>query len=133
MPEWIKQKENERLHIIGEVKDAKAFMAENDIMIVPLLSGSGMRVKIIEGMAMGKPIISTSIGAEGIEYTKDENILIADTAEEFLLSIQKCMQNPDLMQSLGKNAHALVSEKYNNTLLAHKLNEFYEDLRSQKR
>ena len=133
MPEWIKQKENERLHIIGEVKDAKTFMAENDIMIVPLLSGSGMRVKIIEGMAMGKPIISTSIGAEGIEYTKDENILIADTAEEFIISIQKCMQNSDLMQTLGKNAHALVSEKYNNTLLAHKLTEFYEDLRSQKR
>ena len=79
------------LTIIGEVENAYDFMNSKGIMIVPLLSGSGIRVKIIEGMALGKTIVSTSLGAEGIPCKDGQNILIADTPEAFTEKIAKCI------------------------------------------
>ena len=66
IPQEIIDKQYHNVTIAGEVPDARDFMLSKDIMIVPLLSGSGIRVKIIEGMALGKTIITTSIGAEGL-------------------------------------------------------------------
>jgi glycosyltransferase involved in cell wall biosynthesis len=81
MPDYISKQGNERLIIDGEVESAADFMNSHDIMVVPLLSGSGMRIKIIEAMAHGKTIVSTTVGAEGIDYKDGENILIADSKE----------------------------------------------------
>jgi len=81
----------ENIIVAGEVADAYAFMNSKAIMVVPLFSGSGMRVKIIEGMALGKTIISTSLGAAGIPCKDGQNILIADTPEAFSEKIIKCI------------------------------------------
>ena len=78
MPGWLSEKRFPNIVVVGEVEDAKTFMHSKSILIVPLFSGSGIRIKIIEGMATGKPIISTTVGAEGINYTRDKNIFIAD-------------------------------------------------------
>ena len=86
MPEDFYKRKSPNVHIVGEVEDAKNFINSNSIMIVPLLSGGGIRVKIIEGMALEKAIISTSVGAEGLHISHKKNIWIADTKVRWLVS-----------------------------------------------
>jgi len=86
-----------------------------------------MRIKIIEGMAMGKIIVSTVIGAEGIDYEADENIIIADKAEDFASSIIKCIKNPDFAKRIGKNAALISRNRYSDTVLVGNLLAFYKD------
>lgn len=128
MPESYMRLEDERIKIHGEVAQATDFMNAYDVMVVPLLSGSGMRVKIIEGMALGKVVITTSIGAEGIEYTNGKNILIADTPEEFRDHVKRLVENPDSGSEIARNARLLVEEKYNNEVIIQNLVRFYESL-----
>jgi glycosyltransferase involved in cell wall biosynthesis len=116
------------METMGHIKDARQYMNNNGIMIVPLLSGSGMRVKIIEGMALGKVIISTAIGAEGIEYEHGKDIFIADTPNEFVEAIVKCSTDIDLCKAVGRNAKELVRNKYDNIVISQKLIEFYKSL-----
>jgi glycosyltransferase involved in cell wall biosynthesis len=97
-PDDIRQKKIPNVICEGEIKDAAAYMADKPIMVVPLLSGSGMRVKIIQGMAAGKVILSTAIGAEGIDATDQKNILIANTPGELARAVDFCMENPDKLQ-----------------------------------
>lgn len=94
------------------VPSAPEFMQQFDIMLVPLLSGGGMRVKIVEAMSMGKPIISTRIGAEGIAAEHGINILLADTPEEILHAIDTLLNNPILKQQIGNNARITATERY---------------------
>lgn len=128
MPNWIFEYDNERIINHGEVNSANNFMNHNDIMIVPLLSAGGMRVKIIEGMALGKTIVSTKIGAEGINYKDGENILIANTVNEFKQVINMLIENPDIINVIGNNAREFVSDYYNNRIITSNLLEFYKSV-----
>jgi glycosyltransferase involved in cell wall biosynthesis len=128
MPDWLKQLKKQNVFIAGEVPDSISFINSASVMIVPLRSGGGMRVKIIEGMALGKAIISTSIGAEGIAYTDGENILIADTADEFVTAISRCCSDKTYTEKLGLNARKLIEEKYDNKIITEKLSAFYHKL-----
>jgi len=116
------------VEMVGEVPDAQAFIGSHTVMVVPLFSGSGIRIKIIEGMAMGKAIISTSIGAEGIRYTHGKNILIANTPDEFLAAVAKCIQNPQLCSSLGQNARRLIEEEHSLEQVIANLEKFYSQV-----
>jgi glycosyltransferase involved in cell wall biosynthesis len=107
-------------------------MQSKQIMIVPLFSGSGIRVKILEGMALGKAIISSSLGAQGIDCENGKNILIANTADEFCQCIGQLLNNPVLCESLGKQARKLVSEKYSNTKITADVLRFYKQQLTQK-
>ncbi len=98
--------------VVGEVNSAKDFMAEHSIMIVPLLSGGGIRIKIIEGMAMGKPVVSTKIGAEGIDAKHGKQILLATDAKEFAEHILSCLRNKELLTEMGQNARKFVEKSY---------------------
>jgi polysaccharide biosynthesis protein PslH len=111
----------------GEIADAKKYMNGKQLMIVPLKSGGGMRVKIIQGMALGKTIISTSIGAEGILYDDGKNILIADSPEEFLMQIEKCIHNPGFAYEIGNNARELVANEYSYEAIGKGVVRFLED------
>ena len=128
MPQWLLNTTDPNMETMGHIKDARQYMNNNGIMIVPLLSGSGMRVKIIEGMALGKVIISTAIGAEGIEYEHGKDIFIADTPNEFVEAIVKCSSDIDLCKLVGRNAKELVRNKYDNIVISQKLIEFYKSL-----
>lgn len=112
----------------GEIKDAKKFMNDKTIMIVPLLSGGGMRVKIVEGLAAGKVIVSTSIGAEGIACTHGKNILIANTAEEFANTILSCLNNPALLNKISANGQLLARNVYDNSQIGKHVAAFYNTL-----
>jgi glycosyltransferase involved in cell wall biosynthesis len=99
-------------------------------MIVPLFSGSGIRIKIIEGMVCGKTVISTTIGAEGIHYTNLEDILIADEPVGFIEMISACMNDRSFLNRIGKNARELIKKDYDRDLIIQKLLEFYQKIGS---
>lgn len=128
MPEKIFKMKSDNLFILGKVSDAKSFMAMHPIMIVPLLSGSGMRVKILEGLAAGNVIISTTIGAEGINYTHGKNLLIADTPKEFIDNIEMLLHNKKLLLTISENARQLAQNDYDNKVIGSKLAAFYKQL-----
>lgn len=128
MPKDIRNSNAKNVVVSDKIKNAIDFMYSKNIMIVPLLSGSGIRIKIIEGMAAGKTIISTSIGAEGILYENGKNILIANTPEEFCNTISKCLNDPPFCERIGKNARELILHQYNNQNICENLVNFYHEL-----
>ncbi len=112
---------------IGEINESKSYFLDNNIMVVPLFAGSGMRVKIIEGMAYGKPIVSTSKGVEGIDYVQDHHIIIADSTQEFVKKLSMLIQDNMFCQQVGRNAHDLIQTKYNNQVICANLIRFYKE------
>jgi glycosyltransferase involved in cell wall biosynthesis len=115
-----------KIFIQGEVDDALEFINSKSIMIVPLLSGGGMRVKIVEGMAMQKCIISTNLGAEGIHFEDGVNMLIANNQEEFYDAIHQCITNEEYCKEVGRNARKLVEEQHDTNKVTRNLVEFYK-------
>lgn len=111
----------------GEIPDAYQFMNAKAVMVVPLLSGSGMRVKIIEGMALGKSIVSTSIGAEGLGVTNGKEILIADDPGTFVSAVSKLLTDRSLFDAVGKESILFVKKNFDNLSIAEKLCLFYQN------
>ena len=128
IPESLQRFASDHVIIAGEVENANEFMLSKDIMIVPLLSGSGIRIKIIEGMALGKTIITTSIGAEGLNVENGKHIFIADTAEEFISVIEKCIKTPDICTIIGENARHYVALNHNIEVVTQELVDFYHEI-----
>lgn len=118
--------QNITLH--GEVDSAQAFMNDHSIMVVPLLSAGGIRIKIIEAMACGKAVISTSVGAEGIDAKDKEHLLIANTKKEFIDAIAYLYTNPKEIRRLGENARKLALEHFDNRQITKDLIQFYQKL-----
>lgn len=118
--------------IMGEVKDAYRFMQSKSIMVVPLLSGSGMRVKIVEGMAMGKAIVATQIAAEGLAIKNGDQAFITDDPKEFVNYVSILIEKPELVHALGVHAQNLVEKSYNNLDLIKRLLKFYSTLKKKE-
>jgi glycosyltransferase involved in cell wall biosynthesis len=114
--------------IVENVENGKAFFQQHEVMIVPLWSGSGLRIKIIEGMAYGKAIVSTSIGAEGIGYTDKKNILIADNARDFANAVIALLHNEKTRKELEQNAAEFAKAEFDNYKVVSKLVQFYNHL-----
>ncbi len=128
MPDRFLQMEVRNLHFHGEVNDAISFINAHDIMIVPLLSGSGMRVKILEGMALGKPVISTQLGKEGIRAKDGKHFLIADTPIGFTEAIEKLLTNHKKFKKIGKKARNYIENNFDNQSVAGDLYNAYKYL-----
>lgn len=124
----IKHLENDNIIVHGFVEDAGEFMQKYDLMLVPLLSGGGMRLKIIEGMMVQKVIVSSPVGAEGINCTDGKNILICEKSEDWVNSISNYFKSPSEYKFIGENAASLIREKYYNTKVIDKLVSFYLQL-----
>jgi glycosyltransferase involved in cell wall biosynthesis len=93
-----------QVKVTGFVHDIRPYVQKAAVVVVPIRIGSGTRIKILDTMAMGKAIVSTSIGCEGLNVTDRENILIADDPKDFASNIIKLMQNDHLRKTLEKNA-----------------------------
>jgi glycosyltransferase involved in cell wall biosynthesis len=117
-----------KVFIHGEVDDALEFVNSKSIMIVPLLSGGGMRVKIVEGMAMEKCIISTSLGAEGINIEHGKNIIIANNLDEFYNAVKKCITNEHFCREIGRNARKLMERQHDVNAITRQLADFYQSI-----
>jgi len=112
----------------GEVADAGEFLNKHAVMIVPLFSGSGMRVKIVEGMMMGKLIITTTLGKEGIEGENKKEFLVADDVKEFVQAIEYCVTHPDEANEIGKHAEEEAASQFNPREVAERMMEIYNEL-----
>ncbi|MGA7768358.1 MAG: glycosyltransferase family 4 protein [Candidatus Sulfotelmatobacter sp.] len=100
------------IRLTGWVEDIRPFVARGSACIVPLRIGGGTRLKIFEAMAMNKAVISTSVGAEGLPVRSGENILLADTPNDFAESVISLLRDPNQRQRLGSAARALVQQRY---------------------
>ncbi len=128
MPYHIKNNKQLGLQIIENIVHSSDIYKDYDLMLVPLWSGSGLRIKIVEGLAYGKAIISTSIGAEGVPYIDNKNMLIADTAESFTNAIIQLYSDSKLKQSIGNEARLLAEQHFDFKKLAAELLEFYKNI-----
>lgn len=132
-PQKIKNLSSGNIQVDGEVPDALEYMSRHNIMIAPLFSGGGMRIKIIEAMAMGKVVITTTMGAEGIPCKNGENILIADTREDFSKRLIESIGNQEQCNTIGNNAKQFAFQHYDNKILSKKLIAFYNHLITSKK
>lgn len=97
-------------------------------MVVPLLSGGGMRAKILEGMAVGKVVLSTRIGMEGIDAQHRRECLLADTPEAFLKAVRWCYTQGEGLADLGRKAQAFCRDHYDNLEVGRQLLKTYGNL-----
>ena len=97
----------------GEVDDAEVFMQSRGIMIVPIQAGSGIRIKSLEAMALGVPVVSTSIGAQGLTVESGKQMIIADDPEGFADGIIQLLLNPAASQEITQQARAYVEQHHN--------------------
>ncbi|HQO57936.1 MAG TPA: glycosyltransferase [Candidatus Omnitrophota bacterium] len=109
--------------VTGFVDDIRPYVYSSAVYIVPLRIGSGTRLKILEAMAMGKAVVSTTIGAEGIEVTDGKDIFIADDPREFADRVIDLLKNPDKRKAMGLNGRKLVEQKYTWEVIGEKLEQ----------
>ena len=132
IPESFSKFKSKNFTIAGEVPDAKKFILAHDIMIVPLHSGSGVRIKIIEAMALGKTIITTPVGAEGLDVTDGKNIYIANSIDEMVEKISNCIKTPEICKIMGENARNYVTLQHHNNSITDKIISFFNSLIHEK-
>jgi sugar transferase (PEP-CTERM/EpsH1 system associated) len=100
------------VRVTGRVDDVRPYIQEAAVYIVPLRIGGGTRLKIFEAMAMGKAVVSTTVGAEGLPVTDGEHVMLADTPDAFARAVVRLLRDGDRRAQIGAAARALVLERY---------------------
>ncbi len=121
----------ESINVAGYVDSTEEYFSKCDVMIVPLFVGSGQRVKILEAFSKGFPVISTMIGAEGLDYIDGENILIADTKEQFVEAILK-LHDGERYRKIAENSRMLYDDKYSYASVKRRLLNSVNNINRQK-
>lgn len=128
MPEKFLRLNSDNLKVTERVNSSSEFYNTYDIMLVPLWSGSGLRIKLVEGLAYGKAIITTSIGAEGIAYTNHKDLIVADSVAAFTEAIVSLLNDPAKKQGLQDHARQLAEQCFDYKHIAAELLVFYRRL-----
>lgn len=128
MPEKITKMAAGDIVIHGEVDDAIDYMKKYDYFIVPLFSGSGMRVKILEAMAMGKIVISTKVGIEGIPATDGKEYIPADDKNSFISAFRAIASGEYDRKIIGRNARSFIEDNYSEKIISDKLYNFLTEI-----
>ena len=128
MPASLLSQSSGNLTIEGEVSSVSEFISDKNVAVIPLLSGSGLRVKIVEALAYGKVVITTPLGATGIPYVNGKNMLIADSPEDFVKQIKWLNENPESVQTISTEARKLAEREFDLSSLSSKLTYFYANL-----
>ncbi|MTB51467.1 glycosyltransferase family 4 protein [Lewinella sp. W8] len=132
MPAYFHQLAMKNVVVHGEVESSCDFVSEHSISIVPLLSGGGMRAKILEAMSLGRVVISTSIGLEGINAKHRRDLFVADTPAQFVAALEDCYRRGRKLERIGRNATARFYRHYDRRTLAANLLERYHKLISRE-
>lgn len=122
-PAWMRNLDMDGVIFHGEVPDASEFVLQHSISVVPLLSGGGMRVKILEAMALGRMVISTTIGMEGINAESGRHCLIADEPQEWEEALRCCMEEIYNPEAIGRAARNFCADQFDNLRIAEDLIE----------
>jgi len=131
--ESIKALAGNDIILTGYVKDVREWVNKGAVSIVPLRLGGGTRLKVVEAMALGKAIVSTSIGIEGIDVLNGKDVILADEPHSFAESVIKLLNNEKECIRLGNNARRLAEEKYDWKIIVDKLSNVYEELLNGKK
>jgi polysaccharide biosynthesis protein PslH len=113
-----------RVEVTGRVDDVRPHLASAAVTIVPLRIGGGTRFKILEAMAMGRPVVSTALGAEGIDARPERELLLADDAAGLAAAVQRVLDDPALARALGEAGRTLVQQRYSWDAAAGTLEQF---------
>jgi glycosyltransferase involved in cell wall biosynthesis len=130
MPKHFFDLQCKNIKVNENVDNAITFINSHDVLIAPIFSGGGMRVKIIEAMQLGKVVITTKLGAAGIPnfYKNEKCILIAETADEFIEQINNCLLNYAMRKSISENAKAIIEDQFSFGNISEKLNNYLQKL-----
>ncbi len=127
MPQQMFSYNKGNVSIEGFVDNTLAYINTKDVLVAPLFSGSGMRIKILEAMALGKCVLGTSIAFEGIDIS-GKTAIVANTKEAFIEQIKRLNEHPEIIKEIGLEARKLVEEKYNQLTLESEVTKFFESL-----
>lgn len=111
--------------VTGYVDDIRPYVAGAQVYVVPLRMGGGTRLKVLEAMAMGKAIVSTALGAEGIAGHAGEHLILADTADDFVTAVLSLLADPDRRAALGSRARSLIEQEYAWEAIVPRMNDVY--------
>jgi sugar transferase (PEP-CTERM/EpsH1 system associated) len=125
--------QSDRIVVTGTVGDVRPYYAEAQAVIVPLRVGSGTRLKILEAMAAGVPIVSTRLGAEGIDVIDGVHLVIADSGPEMVSAVDKLFASPEVRNRLVRAAWERVKSRYDWSVVGENLFSIYVDLLSKSR
>jgi sugar transferase (PEP-CTERM/EpsH1 system associated) len=122
-PEWMHKLADKQVgvELTGTVTDVRPFIRRGHVFVVPLRIGGGSRLKILEAMSLGKAVVSTSVGAEGLDVEDKKNILIEDSPRSFVNSVVGLLKNDDERAKLQLNGRKLVENSYGWEILATKM------------
>lgn len=112
----------------GRVDDVRPYLARASVVVVPLRIGSGTRLKVLEALAMGKAVVSTTVGCEGLDVSHGEHLLIADDPATFASAVTWLLENPAEAASLGRRGRALVESRYGWEQAVGELERFHQSL-----
>lgn len=126
-----KLQQDPSVDFIGFVEDVVPYYLSTSILVVPLLSGSGTRLKILEAMSMGSPVVSTSVGAEGLEVSDGVHLLIANEADKFANQVVKLLNSSVLFKDIQLAAYELVKSKYDWKVIGNRMNTYINTLLNQ--
>lgn len=118
---------NPRVRLTGLIDDVRPAIAEAAVYVVPLRIGGGTRLKILDALSMGKAIVSTSVGSEGLEVVHGEHLLVADDPESFAREVIKVLRDRDLARRLGTAGRQLVQRQYEWEIIAKDLDRVYQE------
>lgn len=113
---------------IGQVDDSLPYYQRTGIAVVPLTWGSGTRLKILDSMSLGNPVISTEAGAEGLEVRAEEHFLLANTPVQFADAVDRLLHDEGLFERLRTSARMFVEEKYDWRVIGHAMNKALQEL-----
>ena len=116
------------VEVLGMVDDVAPFIERAAAVVVPLRIGGGTRLKVVEAMAKGKPIISTHLGAEGIDAVHGEHLLLADQPQDFAAAVEQVLSDRALAARLGAGARELAEDRYSWNSVGRGLEDFYAEL-----
>lgn len=125
-PNWLKTLKADNVIFHGEVADAQQFMNQHSVAIVPLFSGSGIRVKILEAMMLGRVVLTTSMGLEGIPAQDGQEVLIANSDYDFIEKIEFCRKRPDLLRGIGEQARQFALGHFDSLEIAARVLSAYQ-------
>jgi polysaccharide biosynthesis protein PslH len=120
-PGWLLARRSPQVDVVGRVPDMRPYLARAAVVVAPLLVGGGTRVKILEACAMAKPVVSTTLGAEGLQLRHGESILLANDAASFASHVVRVLTTPDLASALGAKARRVVVERFDWDLIGESL------------
>jgi polysaccharide biosynthesis protein PslH len=129
----VLQRQHNGVEIVGMVDDVNPYIDRAAVVVVPLRIGGGTRLKIVEALSKGKPVVSTRLGAEGLDVVDGKHLLLADEPQEFADQVERVLADSDLAQRLGAAGRRLMEDRYSWGTITRQLEDFYAELLGARR